>query len=120
MIFTRILGIVILAALMAALTAQAYAQSDDYKKGLQDGLRAGREVIQALMSGDMNAYNQKAQAWNALAEGILGPEYLLPTYNVSGSSAIPGTGNQTNVQPSGIPLSGGYGPFNDDTWRPVI
>jgi len=71
----------VLIVLLLALTSLANAQ-EDYSAGLQLGLKAGYDVVQALIHKDNAAYEIAAQAWNSLVktafESSQADTYLLP------------------------------------------
>ncbi len=68
------------------------AQSQgDYNSGLQAGLKAGSDVIKALLAKDNAAYETAAQAWNSLVKTAFDSSqagaYLLPVENTTPKAA---------------------------------
>lgn len=81
---------IVLIVLLLALTSLAQAQGD-YNDGLQLGLEAGYNVVQALIHKDNAAYETAAQAWNCLVktafESTQATTYLLPVSSEQNASA---------------------------------
>jgi hypothetical protein len=99
MIMRKIVSIV----LLLALTSLAQAQ-EDYNAGLQQGLKVGYNVVQALIHKDNAAYETAAQAWNSLVktafESSQATTYLLPVaseQNASASTQITAAPAQNNT-----------------------
>ncbi len=70
----------LLLALMITPLVQAQG---DYNAGLQVGIKAGADVIRALLAKDNAAYEAAAQGWNSLVKTAFSDPspYLLPVAN---------------------------------------
>jgi hypothetical protein len=132
---------IVLIVLLLALTSLAHAQ-EDYNAGLQQGLKAGYNVVQALIHKDNAAYETAAQAWNSLVktafESSQAATYLLPVESEQNASVptqitaapaqnnttqglhvtSPGPDGKMQIRPSHtFDTSASPGDINED-WKP--
>jgi hypothetical protein len=75
----RYITILLLSGLASMPLAQAQG---DYNAGLLAGIKAGWNVIQALLQKDNTAYQAAADSWNSLVRTTGDQTYILPNLTI--------------------------------------